>query len=244
MIIGIDEAGRGPIIGPLAVGAVAVDDENYLKKIEVKDSKCYTPASREAIFGLLEGKVCYSVEMITAGDIDIKRKNLTLNRIEVIAFAAVVRKLYQQLSYRFENLQNMLLNVMIYVDSCDVNEDRFANDLADVLAGYCTESDTNPDNKKRIVSHIVSKHKADVKFPVVSAASIVAKTFREKAIERIKNELGEEIGSGYPSDPRTRQYLENYFRENRTFPLFVRHSWETTNKIKNKVYNTSLTDFL
>jgi len=244
MIIGIDEAGRGPIIGPLAVGAVAVDNDDYLKKIEVKDSKRYTAASRDAVFGLLKDNVCYSVEMITAENIDNQRKSRTLNRIEIIAFAAVLKKLYKKLSFRFENLSDMLANATIYVDSCDVNEERFARDLAGVLAGYCAESDTDPALENDIFRHIVSRHKADVKFPVVSAASIVAKTFREKAIEMIRNELGGDIGSGYPSDPRTRRYLEDYFREKKTFPQYVRHSWDTTNKIKKKVYSTSLLDFL
>lgn len=244
MIIGIDEAGRGPIIGPLIVGAVAVDNEDYLKKIEVKDSKRYTAASRESVFGLLEGNVRYSVEMISAEKIDIDRKNMTLNRMEIIAFAAVLHKLYQKLSSRFDDLPDMLRKAMVYVDSCDVNEERFGRDLAGVLAGYCGESGDEPKMENDIFRHIVSRHRADIRFPVVSAASIVAKTFRERAIERIRNEIGADFGSGYPSDPRTRLYLENYFRENRTFPPYVRHSWDTINKIKNNMYATSLEDFL
>ncbi len=243
MIIGIDEAGRGPIIGPLVVGAVAVDNEDYLKKIEVKDSKVYTNASRETAFNQLKANVCYSIETISATTIDIERKNLTLNRIEINAFAAVILKLYQKLSYRFDNLPHMISVSTIYVDSCDVNEERFARDLANVLAGYCREGDTKTDMDNEIFHHIVSEHKADEKFPVVSAASIVAKTFRESEIERIKFELGEDFGSGYPSDPHTRRYLEDYLRKNGTFPRFVRYSWDTINKIKKKVYSTTLSDF-
>ena len=96
MIIGIDEAGRGPAIGPLLVGAVAVDNDDFLKKIEVKDSKRYSNSSREAVFRQLKDKVCFSVEMITAENIDIKRKSLTLNRIEVNAFAAVLHRLFKK----------------------------------------------------------------------------------------------------------------------------------------------------
>ncbi|MDP7264610.1 MAG: ribonuclease HII, partial [Candidatus Thermoplasmatota archaeon] len=237
-------AGRGPAIGPLLVGAVAVDNDDFLKKIEVKDSKRYSNSSREAVFRQLKDKVCFSVEMITAENIDIKRKSLTLNRIEVNAFAAVLHRLFKKLSYRFDDLSHMISNSMIYVDSCDVNEERFARDLAGELAGYCGKSGTQANMDNNIFSHIVSKHKADVKFPVVSAASVVAKTFREREIEKIKHKLGEDFGSGYPSDQRSRQYLEDYFRKNRTFPQYVRHSWDTLNKIKKKVCTTSLEDFL
>ena len=81
-------------------------------------------------------------------------------------------------------------------------------------------------------SKIISKHQADRYYPVVSAASIIAKVQRDRAIDEISKQIKQDIGSGYPADPTTIQFLRRYFAENKKFPPFVRESWDTSKKIK------------
>ncbi|MEO2151636.1 MAG: ribonuclease HII, partial [Thermococcus sp.] len=108
---------------------------------------------------------------------------------------------------------------VVYADAADVDEERFGRELKERL-GFKAE--------------IIAKHRADALFPVVSAASIVAKVTRDREIEKLKAEYGE-IGSGYPSDPRTRAFLENYYREHGAFPPIVRRGWKTLKKIEEKL---------
>ncbi len=244
MIIGIDEAGRGPIIGPMIIAALAVEDEDYLREIRVRDSKTYSQKSRDHVFSLLEKKTIFSVEIICADVIDRKRDKITLNRIEVEAFAAAIETLYLKVYNKYIDLLDLVTHSTIYVDSCDVNEKRFGDELAGKLVEMCGKEHSVDNIQGKISRHVVSRHKADEKYPVVSAASIVAKTFREREIDRIKAELDSDFGSGYPSDPRTRSFLESYLREHKILPPFTRRSWDTARKIKMKVAATSLDDFL
>ena len=94
---------------------------------------------------------------------------------------------------------------------------------------------------------IVAEHKADSKYIPVAAASILAKVTRDRAIEKLKEAYGE-IGSGYPSDPITRRFLEEYYKKHGVFPPIVRKSWKTLEKIeeklKNKEAQSTILDFL
>ena len=82
-------------------------------------------------------------------------------------------------------------------------------------------------------AEIVSKHRADVEFPVVSAASIVAKVHRDRRMDVIEDELGVVIGSGYTSDYITRGFIEDWLDRNGTLPPHVRRSWKTSQKLMN-----------
>ncbi len=97
-----------------------------------------------------------------------------------------------------------------YVDAVDVNEERFRSRLMSSLD-----------------CEIISRHEADSLFPCVSAASIVAKVVRDRRVKEIEKELGVEIGSGYPGDPKTRKFLEEWFRSRKNPPPHARISWET-----------------
>jgi len=111
-----------------------------------------------------------------------------------------------------------------YVDSSDVRAERFANDILGLLP-------------RKI--RIVSEHHADEKYPVVSAASIIAKVTRDQKIDEIRKLHGE-FGSGYPSDPRTIHFLRDWFMRNRSFPDFVRRSWKTATMIEQEVRQATL----
>jgi ribonuclease HII len=111
-----------------------------------------------------------------------------------------------------------------YVDAADVLERRFGEQIREML----------PFNVE-----IVSEHRADVNYPVVSAASILAKTHRDHVISGL-NEVYGDIGSGYTSDLRTRRFILEWFRRrgNEDLPDFVRKSWKTIGKLRAKAAQT------
>ncbi len=206
IIVGIDEAGRGPVIGPLVICVYAITrkDIDKLTKLKVKDSKLLSKKRRDELYNqLIPIAADYKVKQLSAAEIDELRKNYTLNIIEQMMMLKLAKELKTTPSE-------------IYIDAADVNEKRFGGVF-----------ETEFSNAK-----IISKHKADVLFPVVSAASIIAKKERDDEIAKISNKIGEEIGSGYPADPITREFLIRYYAKNKKFPPYVRESWDTVKKIK------------
>ena len=197
MQCGCDEAGRGPVMGPMVV-AVVCGDPDSMKKIGVKDSKAISETTRELMFDQIM-KSAASVEYIIVeeGIIDESTLKKELNLLEAKTISKMIRPDNEYI-----------------VDCPDVNEERFAK-LLTQLSG----------NIK-----IIAEHKADVNYPLVSAASIIAKVTREKEISKIKIEIGD-FGSGYPSDERTITFLKDYFRKNGRLPPHVRKSWKTVNTI-------------
>jgi ribonuclease HII len=118
----------------------------------------------------------------------------------------------------------------VYIDAVDVNEDRFRESIQNLL-------DYTPEE-------IISKHKADDLFPIVSAASIIAKDKRDTLIEELKRKYGD-FGSGYPSDKRTVEFLRNWIKKNKNVPHFARKSWETIKKmLEEELSNRKITDFI
>ena len=206
MICGTDEAGRGPVLGPLVVAGVMFDEEKKLNNLSVKDSKKLTPRKRESLSrAIRENSAVYEILVIPARDIDDMRKVMTLNEIEVNAFVKVIKKLKPRICY---------------VDSADVNEERFGKNISSGL---------------NFKAKIISRHKADDIYPVVSAASILAKTRRDYEIRIISNELEKKInlplGSGYPADPITRNFLISWLKEYGKLPPYTRHSWKTAQNL-------------
>lgn len=212
-ICGVDEAGRGPVLGPMVVSGVCVDDESVLTGLGVKDSKKLKPERRSSLAKAIRSVGRVEVIVVPAEEIDLLREEMTLNELEVNLFATILDRLRPRIAY---------------VDSADVNTERFAEDIK---------------RKLDFELEIVSKHGADDIYPVVSAASIMAKTTRDEEIRKIQNEIGQRIGSGYPSDPRTVQFLEKWIREKSDFPPHTRRSWETTKKIMKRVRTKKLDEF-
>ncbi|MBU4256305.1 MAG: ribonuclease HII, partial [Candidatus Thermoplasmatota archaeon] len=138
MIAGVDEAGRGPVIGPLVFAGIAVNDEEKLKKLGVKDSKRHSPARREKLAEEIKKIAEYETLIVTADEIDEKRKIMTINDVEVEGFAEIIKRLKPDI---------------VYVDAADVDEERFKNDIL---------------RKLDFEVEIISKHKADDIYPVVS----------------------------------------------------------------------------
>ncbi len=227
MPAGVDEAGRGPVLGPLVVAAVSIPREDELAALGVDDSKKLTPARREELATLVRGCCRVAVEMVTAEDIDSWREHRSLNALEVDLFARVLLALVREAGEE-------ALTGGIYLDAADVNEERFGLSVL----GRIEDGGVHPPG-------VTSKHKGDSLFPVVSAASIVAKVERDREMKRIGEEAREQVGSGYPSDPVTRAYLRGYVSRNGALPPHTRRSWETARELLREltVRSPSLDEF-
>jgi len=213
MLCGVDEAGRGPVLGPLVVAAVMVEDDLGLIELEVKDSKRLTTKRREELAPKIRRCAKVAVEIVPSTRVDEWTIGHRLNELEAVIFAKLIDELEPDI---------------VYVDACDANERRFASMLM-----------------KNLVHRpkLVCEHKADDTYPVVSAASIIAKTVRDAEIEKIEQTVGEPIGTGYAHDPTTRAFLEKWIREKQGLPPQARASWATTRKAESLAKNSRLTDW-
>jgi ribonuclease HII len=210
LIAGIDEAGRGCVIGPLVIAGVLIKEENLpaLRRLGVKDSKLLSPKKRESLaleIARLSEK--HLVIKLSPKEIDhavnSQRKHHKLNRLEAETMAQIV---------------NVLKPDEAYVDAADVLEDRFKHHIQERLTTKTA---------------ITSKHKADKIYPVVSAASIIAKVNRDKEIAAISARHGD-FGTGYLTDAKTMTFLKQWLKTNGDFPDFVRKSWKPAKKVKNE----------
>lgn len=202
-ILGIDEAGRGSVLGPLVIAGIIVPEkmDKVLERMGVKDSKRLAPHRRTILSRKLKKMFEYEVVVITAREIDEMRADgINLNEIERHAMEKIISKLNPEKAI---------------VDAVDVKAERFQNNLNQATG-----------------VNVIAEHKADDKYIEVSAASIIAKQERDSFIEEINKEyikMGG-IGSGYPSDPTTKEFLTNFTYDE--MPDFVRRSWATVAKMK------------
>lgn len=204
MRAGVDEAGRGPVLGPLVVAAVLVESEAPLRKLGVKDSKLLTPAKREALAPEIR-RIARRVELrvVHADELNARMPKENLNEIEVEAFAELLRRL--------EPLEAVL-------DACDVNAERFGHNVGARLERPCT---------------IRSEHEADARHAVVAAASILAKVERDRLMAEICATHGA-CGSGYSHDVATQDWLKAYVERHQALPPFARREWETARRLIRK----------
>jgi len=203
---GIDEAGRGPVIGPMVM-AMVCGDPAELRKAGVRDSKELTPVRREMLFQRLDDlNFRKSFIIISPSEINGMMERVTLNDIEH--------------HFALELLQNAECEV--YVDSFDVNPERLSRSLS-------SES-----GKK-----VFCAHRADSTYPSVSAASIVAKVIRDREVRALSEKYGE-IGSGYPSDPRTINFLRASIENKVDLSKIVRVKWKTYQNLLSSAKNKTL----
>jgi ribonuclease HII len=203
-VLGIDEAGRGSVLGPLVIGAFCCAEDRLatLRGTGVRDSKRLSPRRRKVVYALLPAVgECRSISL-TPRTVDRYVVRGALNELELESFAALVREFRPDVAY---------------VDACDPIAERFGRRLAE-LAGTG--------------ARIVSRHKADRDFPVVSAASVVAKVRRDAAMDELLHTSGETLGSGYPSDPETKECVARHARDGGRVPTWMRRSWETVQRVK------------
>lgn len=199
-ILGIDEAGRGSVIGPLVIGGVLMKKKKirFLNRIGVKDSKQLNMKKRTIISRKIKKIAQFKTIIIPAHTIDEKRNNdINLNEIETEGMEEIIK---------------IMKPNACYIDCIDVRENRFHDKIQKI----------NPNMT------VVTEHKADETYKIVSAASIIAKVERDKQLEIIRQEYGS-VGSGYPSDKNTINYLKTI--KNNQFPPIIRKTWKTIENI-------------
>ena len=217
LICGIDEAGRGPVLGPLVMCGLLVkeEDEKELVKLKVRDSKLLTKVKRESLFDKIKD-ISYKYEIIAIypDEIDHAVNNhdgLNLNKLEARKSAEII---------------NLLKPDKAIVDAPSNNIKSYKQYLFELI------------NNKKI--ELILEHKADLNYPIVSAASILAKVTRDNEIEKIKKKIKIDFGSGYMSDSKTVNFLEKYYEK---YPELFRKSWLPYRDIVNKKFQSKLEDF-
>ncbi len=208
MIVGgVDEAGRGSVAGPLVIAGVSAEREAVRELVElgVRDSQLLSPRRRGILYTEILRISAYAVPAyIQPPEIDeyVKhgRKYRRLNYLEAIYMARVI----DQLGAR-----------RVFVDAPDTNPVRFRDELSELTKRRC---------------EVVAEHHADTRYPIVSAASIVAKVERDRAVEKLKSRYGD-FGSGYPSDHKTKEFLSGWLEREGSMPDFTRKSWKSWARI-------------
>lgn len=203
--LGIDEAGRGCVLGPLVFGALLVDEarEPELRALGARDSKRLSRKRRLALREpLAEVALGWGVLEIQPEEID--RRSLGLLGKEAIV----------SLVERFRP-DVVVLDAPVPPRGIRA----FRDDVAARLLA------------RGLTVEIVAENKADDTYPCCSAASIFAKTLRDERLAELEGRAGAPIGSGYPSDPVTRAWLEQVHRDTGGFPDFVRTKWETVRRL-------------
>ncbi|HLI45915.1 MAG TPA: ribonuclease HII [Geobacterales bacterium] len=209
--LGIDEAGRGPLIGPMVIAGCSFEEKDLLKlkELGVKDSKQLSVRSREklyhAILNLAKG---YRIYIVSPKEIDdAVSSKLKITGLEAQYMAKIISEIYAD---------------EIYIDSPMRDAARFLNMLKKYLGKEY---------------NIICEIKADETYIQVSAASILAKVTRDKEIKFLQEKYGD-FGSGYPSDPRTVEFIKHCIEKNE-LPMEVRRTWKSLKRIS----ETRLTDF-
>lgn len=214
---GIDEAGRGPVIGPMVVACVILSRRaaRTLRELGVVDSKRLRADRREYLLPLiLENADSYAIKVIEPRRIDEAVSKGMLNLLEAEVMGELLRELRPP---------------QAIVDSPMRNCRKFS-ELVRRFSGS--------DVRVRAENH------ADERYIQVAAASIVAKVERDRRMRELGSLIGLEVGSGYPHDPRTREVINRILR-GESFPEDqVRWSWATIQRVLAKEKQSHLNDFL
>ncbi len=203
LTLGIDEAGRGPVIGPMVIAGVVVTEEQMeqLRSIGVKDSKLIPPRIREDMFDMIKKIVTsHKIIIIPPKEIDeaLESQELNLNKLEALKSALIINELKPEKAI---------------LDAPSVNTKAYEDQVKFYLK--------NKDIK------FITENKADMNYIEVGAASILAKVTRDNEMEKLKKKYGE-MGPGYPSNPITQAFLKQNWEKH---PEIFRKTWETYKKI-------------
>ena len=207
LVGGVDDAGRGCIIGPLVLAGVAVEESKLSELVEigVRDSKTLSPAARARLYPLIKD-LAYKVVSVKVPPEEVdkyvarRKKFIRLNLLEAEAAAKVIEELEADL---------------VYVDAPDTDPERFKRNVVALL-------------RRKV--EVISEHEADKTYPIVSAASIIAKFERDAEIARLRERYGD-FGSGYPADPTTIAFLRDWLAKHGETPPFARKTWKTWKRL-------------
>lgn len=215
LICGIDEAGRGPVIGPLIIAGVLIDEIDLDSIKDAKDSKLLIHKQRISLCKKIEASI-KRCKIITVQPDEVDRAvegndGLNLNWLEARKTAEII---------------NHLKPDKAFIDCPSNNIKAYTSYLREFLDSQKVE--------------LVVEHKADAKYKVVSAASILAKCKREEEVLKIEKMVGQSIGSGYPSNPVCQKFLKENWDK---FPQIFRKSWASYHSVVKKEGQKALSDF-
>jgi ribonuclease HII len=214
-ILGIDEAGRGSVIGPMVIAGVVIEEEDHeeLRKIGAKDSKMLSPAQRERLYPLIK-KIAkdYIALKVSAKEIDESRKEKNLNIIEAEKMAQIIKTMKADKAY---------------VDTPQASTGKFKAILLNLAKNH---------------TEIIAENYCDERYPVCSAASIIAKVERDREVEKIKKIVGFDFGVGYSHDARSIEFIKKALKEKKHLE-FIRHSWVTVDGLKSKKEQKTLKEY-
>jgi len=222
LVLGIDDAGRGPLIGPMILAGCLIDSklDKELKKLGVKDSKQLTEKRREFLAEIIREKAeTFEVVIVTPDEIErMNKKGINLNELEALATAKIINRINK--GYK---------KIKVIVDCPSTSIVKWQHSL-----------------KMRVKNNesvdISCEHKADKNHIPVSAASILAKSVREKEMFKIKEKFGHDMGSGYTSDPLTKVFLKKKGKKHNNDGIF-RKTWQTWKVAMGKQEQKKLSEF-
>ena len=206
LLLGIDDAGRGPVLGPMTLAGVLIEvkEEEIIKNWGAKDSKLLTPKKRGEIKEKIKAQFKYHIETSSPKEID---DSSNLNYLEAIKSAKIINELTKDVNEK----------VNVIIDCPSVNIEAWSNDVQKLI-------------KRPEIINLSCEHKADYNHPVVSAASIIAKEKREDEVYKLKLEFKVDFGSGYPADPKTKEFIAENF-DKPEYKKIIRFSWNTVKKL-------------
>jgi len=207
---GVDEAGKGPVLGSMFAAAVAGDPDDLPDG--VADSKRLAPGRREELDERIRESMQVGVAEVPVARIDDPETDM--NELGVAAQADALARVAGD-------------GLAGHVDAADVDAARFGERVAAAVPADV---------------EVTAEHGADDEYDLVAAASVVAKVARDAHVDSLAAEYGE-VGSGYPSDPTTREFLESYVREHGGLPDCARESWQTSRDALAAAEQSALGDF-
>lgn len=216
MRIGADEAGKGPALGPMVATAVRATPENLPDGLA--DSKRLTESRRAELDAALRTHSGVGIAVAAIPPERIDAPDTDMNSLGVAAQAEAVSQLVQE-------------GDQLIADAADTDAERFGRRLGDAFGAEAQSVE------------VTAEHGADDSHPIVSAASVVAKVERDERMAAIDERYEREVGSGYPSDPATRVFLESYVSENGELPPCARTSWSTCEDVLSAAVQSGLGEF-
>lgn len=211
-VVGVDEAGKGPVLGPMVAAAVRALPSVLPDGVD--DSKRLTADRRERLAAALRSHPAVNVATATISVERIDAPETGMNELTLGAQIGAA-----------EAVANAGDNLV--ADAADVDAGRFAGRLGVALDGVS----------------VTAEHGADKTHPVVGAASVVAKVERDRRVAAIDEAYGPSVGSGYPSDPTTRDFLRTYVDEHGDLPPCARASWQTCADVLEAAAQSRLGEF-
>jgi ribonuclease HII len=211
MRLGVDEAGKGPVLGSMFAAAVRAEPE--MLPDGVGDSKGIAPAKRAR----LDADIRTAADAVAVAEIPVDRiddPETDMNTLTVAAHAEALS------GVATDGVHGM-------IDAGDTDAERFGRRVVD---------------RTDAAVAVTAEHGADETDPLVGAASIVAKVARDSHVDALAATHGD-VGSGYPSDPTTRDFLVEYVEENGELPDCARTSWSTCDDVLAAAQQSSLGEF-